>query len=71
MYDLKSQGKVAKQASLTLMNIGTEAKNKALLSIADALEANVNAILQENEKDIKLLMENPAKASFEYHHSHT
>ena len=64
MYDLKSQGKVAKQASLTLMNIGTEAKNKALLSIADALEANVNAILQEIEKDIKLLMENPAKASF-------
>ncbi len=64
MYDLISQGKLAKQASYSLMNIGTEAKNNALMRIAETLEQNVAAILLENEKDMQLLMQNPAKASF-------
>lgn len=65
MYDLKAQGKAAKEASYALMTIETETKNRALLLIADFLEASTEEILAENEKDIKLLMENPAKASFQ------
>lgn len=64
MYDLKAQGQAAKNASFALMHIGTETKNKALLSIADYLEKHTDEILAHNEKDLQILMQNPAKASF-------
>ncbi len=64
MYDLKMQGKLAKEASFKLMNVNADLKSKALLRIADALEANTEIILSENKKDVELLLKNPAKSAF-------
>ena len=64
MYDLAEQGKRAKQASYSLMNIGQEQKVKALFAIADELEQNVEQILFENQKDLVILKKNPTRASF-------
>ncbi len=43
----------AKSAAPTLLTLTAEQKNAALLSMADALERSVSAILSENEKDMK------------------
>ena len=64
MFDLNVLGQKAKKASFDLMNIGTEDKNDALLKIAAYLEKYAEEILAENEKDMKNLLQNPAKASF-------
>ena len=64
MYDLKEQGKIAKQASYYLMNVGQEQKVKALFAIADKLEQNADCILFENQKDLVILKRNPTRASF-------
>ena len=64
MYDLKEQGRKAHEASLKLMNISPEKKSLALLKIAEALELNKELILFENQKDLVILKQNPAKASF-------
>ncbi len=64
MYDLKEQGRKAHNASLKLMNISPEKKSLALLKIAEALEVNKELILFENQKDLVILKQNPAKASF-------
>lgn len=42
----------AKNASCILMTASTECKNRALLAIADALQANCAQILAENQKDL-------------------
>ena len=42
----------AKSASCILMTASTECKNRALLAIADALQANCAQILAENQKDL-------------------
>lgn len=64
MYDLISQAKKAKEASFALMNISQKLKSSALLKVADAIEAHADEILCENQKDLDLLLKNPAKASF-------
>lgn len=64
MFDLKALGAAAKKASFSLMTKDSAFKSRALLAIADALEENTDIILQENEKDLALLLKNPAKASF-------
>lgn len=64
MYDLKEQCKLAKEASFTLMNISQEKKSAALCAIADSLIKNTEQILFENQKDLVILRQNPAKASF-------
>ena len=64
MYDLISQAKKAKEASFALMNISQELKSSAILKMADAIEAHAEEILCENQKDLDLLLKNPAKASF-------
>nr|WP_314740237.1 glutamate-5-semialdehyde dehydrogenase [uncultured Haemophilus sp.] len=43
----------AKQASVALAPFGQTAKNQALLTIADSLEARAKEILQANQKDIE------------------
>jgi len=43
----------AKKASKSLKTIGTEAKNRALFTIAADLEANEAKILEENQKDVQ------------------
>lgn len=53
MTQLDKMGRCAKEAAYSLANTPTQQKNKALALIADALEANVKAILVANEKDIQ------------------
>lgn len=50
-------GKQAKLASRTLANATTEEKNKALLTIASAIEAHAGEILSANEQDMSAARE--------------
>lgn len=50
---LEQLGVNAKQAEKTLMIASTEQKNEALRSISEALMANADAIIKENNKDIE------------------
>ncbi|XAW89155.1 glutamate-5-semialdehyde dehydrogenase [Vibrio sp. CDRSL-10 TSBA] len=52
--DLTLMGKAAKQAAFQLATASTAQKNQALAIIADELEANADAILAANAKDIEL-----------------
>lgn len=56
--DMHAMGERAREAAFQLANLTTQQKNKALLAIAAALEANLDAILEANEKDIALAHEN-------------
>lgn len=47
----------AKIASYTLSSLSEEVKNKALYAVAEALNANKELILQENQKDLTLAQE--------------
>ncbi len=51
--DLRELGQRAKTASYRLARASTERKNAALLAIADALDANAEAILAENCRDLE------------------
>lgn len=53
MEQVKAQISEAKAASRLLANVGTDAKNRALRSMADALENNVETIFAENARDIE------------------
>ena len=57
MTTLEQMGQYAKQAARFLLTAG-ELKNKALLSIADALTANADEIVKANDIDIKTAREN-------------
>jgi glutamate-5-semialdehyde dehydrogenase len=50
--DLRELGRRAKDASYILAHAPTEQKNAALLAIADAIDANTDAILAENCVDL-------------------
>ena len=52
MTYIETLGSNAKAASKILASATTESKNKALAAIADALEANADKIIAENEKDL-------------------
>jgi glutamate-5-semialdehyde dehydrogenase len=45
-------GEKAKRAARILANISEKVKNEALLKMADALEANMDVIIEENKKDL-------------------
>src|SRR5476651_133753 len=49
---LNAMGKAARQASYQLSTLSTAEKNRALLVIADMLEANSQSIIQANELDM-------------------
>lgn len=53
LMDLRELGRRAKDASYTLAKATTAQKNAALLAIADALDANADAILAENCLDLE------------------
>lgn len=53
MTVLQLQGKASREASRTLAIAGTELKNKALLAMADALEAKADRWLAANRLDIQ------------------
>ncbi|MBO6046874.1 MAG: glutamate-5-semialdehyde dehydrogenase [Erysipelotrichaceae bacterium] len=50
--------KNAKAAARVLMKMPTDEKNKALLVIADALDANVEGIIEANKADLKAAQDN-------------
>ena len=62
MTVLEQMGQNAKQASRFLLTAG-ELKNKALLSIADALIENCDEIVKANSIDIQIARENNTKES--------
>lgn len=51
--DMQLLGKQAKEASIVLGALSTEKKNQVILSIADMLEQNINAILEANKVDLE------------------
>src|SRR5260221_4746743 len=51
--DVRELGRSAKDASYILARATTEQKNAALLAIADALDANAEAIVAENCIDLE------------------
>ena len=51
MFDFELLGKRAKEASRVLSCAKSDEKTKALFALADALEANCDYILSENEND--------------------
>lgn len=53
MTEVKRKGQAAKAASYVLTGVTTEEKNTALRLIAEQMLIDKNAILEENEKDIK------------------
>ncbi|MBR5752164.1 MAG: glutamate-5-semialdehyde dehydrogenase [Clostridia bacterium] len=53
MTELEKQGLLAKEAARALSIAGTDVKNRALLSIADALEENMGEWLKANQQDIE------------------
>lgn len=55
---VSEQGKNAKKTLTFMSQVTTEQKNKALLTIADALEDNASTILQANKKDLDLGKQN-------------
>ena len=63
MFDLNKMGAEAKAASRVLMTAGTELKNRALESIACALDAERNDWLLANELDIKAARANGMRES--------
>lgn len=52
MFDLIAAGKQAKQAARALTKATTEEKNRAVLAIADAIEACTDTILEANDCDL-------------------
>lgn len=54
MESLNQLGKNAAAAKYELQKLSTDAKNQALIAVADALVRESDRIIQENEKDIKL-----------------
>ena len=53
MTDLAAMGKAAKAAGRVLATLTTDEKNRALLAIADELEAQTETVLAQNALDIE------------------
>ena len=53
MPDMKALGLRAKQASYALARMSTPEKNKALISMADAIDADAELILAANREDVE------------------
>lgn len=51
--EMEAIGKKAREAAFILKNVSTNAKNAALLRMADDLEAKAEDIIKENKKDLK------------------
>ncbi|MDL2257531.1 glutamate-5-semialdehyde dehydrogenase [Eubacteriales bacterium OttesenSCG-928-K08] len=58
MIMLREQANLAKQSTYALMITSSALRNAALLSMAAALEENVELILNENEKDLSAAAQN-------------
>jgi glutamate-5-semialdehyde dehydrogenase len=51
--DLQAMGRTAKQAARRLATLGTDVKNRALLAIADAIDAHRHEIVRANQHDMQ------------------
>ena len=60
---LEEIGKRARKSQFEIARLSTDEKNKALVSVADALIAHTDEILNENEKDVKISRDNLVKES--------
>ena len=57
MSNVRNIAQNAKKASVILSSLAEEVKNKALENVAKALEQNVSAIVEANNKDLELAQE--------------
>jgi glutamate-5-semialdehyde dehydrogenase len=57
-------GKKAKEASRIISGLDTRIKNKALMSVVDALLGNIDYIKEENEKDLEAAREKGLSEAF-------
>ena len=62
MSRLIEMGKAAKDASVILAKLKTPEKNRALNACADALEKNMDRVLEVNKKDVEAAVANGIKA---------
>ena len=60
---LEDIGMRARKSQFEIARLSTDDKNKALVSVADALIAHTDEILNENEKDVKISRDNLVKES--------
>lgn len=63
-YNFIELAKNAKSASKKLATLSTDIKNKALLAIAEALDANKSKIFEANKKDLELAQSNVSQAVY-------
>lgn len=64
MSRLIEMGKAAKDASVILAKLKTPEKNRALNACADALEKNMDRVLEVNKKDVETAVANGIKGAF-------
>lgn len=64
MSRLIEMGKAAKDASVILAKLKTLEKNRALNACADALEKNMDRVLEVNKKDVEAAVANGIKGAF-------
>ena len=62
--EIMKKATAAKAASLTLATLPTEVKNRALLKMAEALEARADEILAENALDVDAAKEKGTRSSY-------
>ena len=64
MSRLIERGKAAKDTSVVLAKLKTPEKNRALNACADALEKNMDRVLEVNKKDVEAAVANGIKGAF-------
>ena len=64
MSRLIEMGQAAKKASVVIAKLTTPEKNKALIASAEALENNIEKILEANKKDVDAAVESGIKGAF-------
>jgi glutamate-5-semialdehyde dehydrogenase len=62
--DMKVQVQKAKKAAQLLATVSTQKKNDFLGDLAQRLEGEQSRIEQENQKDVKIAVENNMKSGF-------
>ena len=64
MSRLTEMGQAAKGAAVVLARLSSNEKNNALKASADALEKNINEVLEANKKDVEAAVANGIKGAF-------
>ena len=64
MSRLIEMGQAAKDASVVLATLKTQEKNRALTASAEALEKNIDRVLEANKKDVDAAVANGIKGAF-------